>query len=270
MHFDILHMSDDKKYTSYILNFLSDSLIYPSLNGKENMVSGVYWTKGNYVQNEDSLALEIVHTSRGECALMVVADGIGSFENSEEVSGYICEAFSRWFHMRGIKLWNSPRYLIKRSLCRVTNDCYETLICYASNNKISCGSTCSLICIWKKRFVYMQIGDSQAFYIGKNKMARPLLKPHRNNKGQLINCIGNVTFPKPEFYFGKIKKGEKLLAASDGFYEPFGCDEIAGFFRSNEKFDDSRLEKRLAAMGKESLRRGNNDNKSAICIERRE
>ena len=236
------------------------------------MVSGVYWSVGSRAVNEDSVAFESVRTDRGECTLMVVCDGIGSLSHGEIVSGYVTECMVRWFYSTGISMAKARVGKIKRSLCRRMYDCHMELKQTADSEGIRWGSTVTCVYISGHRFVYAHLGDSAAYMIGSTH--KPGLTPkvtritqaHVNERGELVKCIGSMGYFAPDMGHGILRKGNGILIASDGFTNVFTIDELSGSLSIGGTLSNDRLDKRLAMIGAEVMRRGGTDNRSAVCV----
>ena len=232
------------------------------------MQSGVYWSCGKRMKNEDSLALESVETDGGEYTLLLVADGIASLDYGEEASGYVAECFVRWFYDYAIKHKNMNHHLVKRSLLKTTYECHRSLKEQARIHDVKWGSTCSLVCIKNHRFVCLQIGDSSVFKKAKNGNISKMSRSHTNEKGQLLKCIGSMKYDAPDIFVGRIRYGEGILVASDGFTEQLNNRDLEESLMLTGKVSEERIEKRLAALGAQIDKRGGSDNRSAIYVYR--
>ncbi len=251
---------------------LPDFQIAPEYMRGMTMVSGVYWSVGNRTVNEDTVALESVHTDRGKCTLIVVCDGIGSLSNGEIVSGYVTECLIRWFYTVGVRLYASPIKKIKRSLCKCIYDCHMELKETARRCGIEWGTTCTCICILGRRYVCMHLGDSAAYRLdgmhGRRARGRirRITRAHVNAGGELVRCVGSRRYCEPEINGGILLRGSGLLAASDGFAACFSGQELMESLQMGDEITQERLERRLAAMGNEAAARGCTDNRSAVCV----
>lgn len=231
------------------------------------MNSGIYWSKGARVHNEDTLALEELQTDWGECALLVVADGIGSLPHGEIVSGYVTECFVKWFYKNGQYMRHKSKWKIKRSLLKTFYDCHVRLRDVARRKNIKIGSTCSVVCMWNSRYVYLNIGDSVICThrrCGRNKSLTILNSRHRKETGELYKCIGSMKYDRPDINFGHIHKNEGILVATDGFTDKLEMDEISTMLNIYGEISRETIEYRLRSVGREIAVRGGSDNRSAI------
>lgn len=227
------------------------------------MYSGVYWGTGSRPVNEDSVVLEDVRTDRGQCTLLAVCDGIGTYDYGEIASGYVAECIVTWFYRTGISLKNAPASKIKRSVNKCLYDCHLDLKAKAKEAGIKWGSTCTLVCIWNSRFICAHLGDSAALKVNHGK-ARPLTSPHRNDRGELTKCVGSQGYQEPDISFGHLPRGSGILIASDGFDDRLGAADIEGMLDLRGELTNEYIERRLSAIASENKARGGRDNMSAV------
>jgi len=229
------------------------------------MVSGVYWSAGARDTNEDSVALESLCSERGKSTLMLVADGIGSLEYGEVISGYVVECFVRWFYKYGYRLGKSAKHRIRRSVNRCAYDCSNVAKKQGRNLGVKWGSTLAMVCIWGHRYVAVHVGDSGIYKISR-KGARSIFEPDRNEQGMLLSAIGTMRYCRPGICFGRLRRGDGLLVATDGFLEGFTEEELWQGLHLDGEISDERVDRRLATLGMEVGRRGGTDNRSAVCM----
>ena len=235
------------------------------------MITGVYRSIGLRASNEDSLALEQVQTTSGECVLMVVCDGIASLDHGEIVSGYVTECMVKWFYSSAIYANPLMRHKISRSLHGTIYDAHHNLLNAASRHGLRFGTTCTMMCLWNRHYVCMHLGDSAAYRISSAKNSGPntlkqLTSPHVDNHKRLIRCVGSLGYYSPDISFGHLSGGDSLLIATDGFTDMLSTQEIAEGLYLSGNITSERIERRLYKLGRENERRGAKDNRSAICL----
>lgn len=226
------------------------------------MVCGIYRAIGERSRNEDSIAYEQVRTRKGNSALIVVADGIASMDFSDITSGYVVECMIRWFYSYAVKTGHIRKRKVIRSIGRAIYECKRELKQKAIQNHLSLGSTCTLIYIFRKKYMCVHIGDSVAF-VGCKELKR-ITKLHRDDRGRLTRCIGSLNSQGVDITFGKIKKKMGILVATDGFVEKFDDAELSQVLLSNQFDTRESIERKLCAIGQETSKRGGTDNRSAI------
>lgn len=227
------------------------------------MHSGVYWSAGKRAVNEDSVALEIVRTDKGTCALMVVCDGIGSLDHGEIAGGYVTECLVRWFYRNGMYMSGAGRRKLVKSISKCLYDCHMELRNKALEAGISWGSTVTAVLVWNRKYLCAHLGDSTAGVITKNGFKR-ITALHRNLRGELIKCVGSMRYFAPDISVGRLKKNDALLVASDGFLEKVSDEELGGMLLFHGDITDERIEKRLSKIGNRTEERGGTDNRSAV------
>lgn len=232
------------------------------------MVSGIYWSKGARAKNEDSIALESVRTDRGECTLLLVSDGIGSLDYGELASGYVTEELVKWFYKYAVKKRGYNRRFINKTIRKTVLNTHMQMKKYGRKTGIKFGATCALVCIWKNRYLCMNIGDSRILLL-KNDKKNTVIQmgsTDRNERGELTKCVGNIRYEKPWISWGRFKRGEGMLVCTDGFIDKIGASEIATMLHMNGEIYSERVDKRLASIGEEVGKRGGTDNRSAVYV----
>ncbi len=236
--------------------------------------SAVYWNRGqSRPVNEDSLVCISALTRRGRVVMAAVCDGMGGHAAGEWVSGLLIEELVNWFYdffLRALQK-KKPAYIIRRSIERkvfqIDEICKET----AGKKEISMGSTLSLLVLWEKQFFLWQLGDSRIYRI-RRKHIRQLTEDHVTEQHRLTKCVGSFGFYKPDFLHGKVRKGDAFLLCTDGFWQRTDKKELRAVLserrdgRREAPAQEERMERRLKELGEAALRRGEEDNLSAIYI----
>jgi len=236
------------------------------------MVSGIYRATGERVRNEDSVAFERVRTNKGMCILLVVADGIGSMDVGQTASGYIVECIVGWFYSYAIYHGGCAKTKLKRSIQRTVYDCKQNLRTEAKKNGLKMGSTCTMVCLWGKRYMCMHVGDSGAYFIRKKRKVfghgstyvQKITETHRDDEGRLCRCIGSIKSKDAQIEFGRIRRHTGVLVATDGFLEKITETEMTEMFNFGIEIDSEGVDRRLSAIGREIAARGGKDNRSAV------
>ena len=240
------------------------------------MRTGVYWSVGaGGGNNQDSLSLQHIKLRRGECLLAVVCDGIGSLSHSEEASGLAVRLMTDWFYHEGKELicQNSPKEIILFALQRQISHIQEILKKFQQLKQLQTGTTLSALIIIRRHYYLIHIGDSRIYQIQKRKLlgksyrVRLLTRDDRNEKGQLLKCLGVTGEDTACFMCGRLRKRTGFLLCTDGFaygrqLKRFG--EVIGPMLRNGGADI--LQRRLELLGMQAEKDGSRDNMSAIAI----
>lgn len=230
------------------------------------IISGVYWDQGERNQNQDSLILQQIMTSRGRVVLAAVSDGIGGLKEGENASGYITEKLVENFYNQMIALVGrgKGKRSIERSLMRCFYEINDGLRSYGRGKDIKLGATISLLFIWKRNYMIFHLGDSRIYQCGRKGM-RLLTRDHSDGGRGLTKCAGSFPFQPPDICLGRVHKEGGFLLCTDGFYrrieremfKVLAPDDIAG---------DEQIARRLRELGMEALKRGEKDNMSAVYL----
>lgn len=228
------------------------------------MISGVYWDKGRREKNQDSLIFQQVMTNKGRTVLAGVSDGIGGLEEGETASGYITERLVENLYEQMVRLINrrKGKQAVKRSLMRCFWSVNGELRRYGRGKEIKLGATISLIFIWGRNYVIFHLGDSR-IYRWRRKKIQLLTKDHFDGGRGLTKCLGSFPFQYPDICFGRIYGKEGFLLCTDGFYRSLD-EEMLQILQPGEIKNEGQIEKRLGELAGAGLKRGEQDNMTAV------
>lgn len=234
--------------------------------------------------NQDALCVLQAETKGQNICMAIVCDGMGGLSKGEVASSVVIQEFTGWFEEdfpcmlnratkeQIIDIWKTKLW-----------DLSEQLKNYGNKHNILCGTTFSGILILGEEFLWVHVGDSRIYHMGRRFMeqittdhtviARELKKgtmtlaeaQHSNQKGKLTQCIGASQMLEPESGIGKIKKGEIILLCTDGFYHKFSEEEIAQVYQMRSD-NELGLERYCMEQTKEAMRRMEKDNISVVVI----
>lgn len=233
------------------------------------MVS-VYWEKGPVRSvNQDSLVVLQALTLRGRVLMAAVCDGMGGMDAGEYASGYLTEELTTWFY-DGLLIaiaQKKPLWVIRRSAERKVYQVQSRLERYASKHSLAMGTTMSLLVLWEKKYMLWHLGDSRIYRLsgGKKNRIKLLTNDHTQGRGRLTKCVGSFGFFMPDFQMGAVGKNEAFLLCSDGFRNRMDRKEF-GAALNPERMTKKRCDRRLREIGETVMRRGEEDNLSAIYI----
>lgn len=247
------------------------------------MISSCYFDKGNFADSQqDALVLEVVVLKKRAAALLVVCDGIGGLKEGDYASGYVTMRIRNWFYEDCLKHLQRRRgrRRIERSLTGMLYDCNRYLQQYGKEYGIKLGTTMTMallqgrqflkrgFTVHSARYLIFHAGDSRAYLIGKS--CKRLTEDDRSGDNALCRCIGSFPWKGLQKRRGRLRRGEKLLMCSDGFWRMLKEEELAeslGCGRrlwKKRKTTDGQLEKRLCKLGETGRARGEKDNQAAV------
>lgn len=224
-----------------------------------------HWEKGTRIEkNQDSLAIGQMVVRRKRCLLIVVCDGIGGFKNSEEASGFVTEQMLTRFYRAGPRLFGrfaSSRGILsagKRALYRINQQLPE-------ENEGPIGCTCSMLLFVNRRFFIWNMGDSR-IYRGRKRYYRQLTKDDVWN-GKLTKCIGTFAWKGVSTGWGRVRKKDRFLICSDGFYEKLSEQNLRELLTGKRDVSPDRLSGMLGEAARRSRMRGETDDQTAVLVQ---
>lgn len=228
--------------------------------------SGIYWDRGGRGTNQDSLSLQQVRISRGRALMAVVSDGIGGLAEGENASGYIVEKLIEHFYRCLILLMGKGKgcKALRKSFIRCFYKTGEELTGYARERELKLGATVSLLLVWRRKYMIVHLGDSR-IYLYSGQRRRLLTEDHSNGRNGLTKCLGSFPFQVPYIRCGRIRGKCGFLLCTDGFYRQQTEDSFA-LLKPGEAESEKQIERRLWEMAQFALKRGEQDNMSAIYV----
>ena len=174
-----------------------------------------------------------------EAGLFLVADGMGGLSYGSQVSSYAAEQFHRWWNedfpqmiRAGRTSGADIRELLEQEIWDINNHIYE----FKEREGCRCGSTISVLLLYKGNYYIENLGDSRIYRFRKRKLeqltrdqslAEQLLREQKLNpedveafpqKHVLTMCLGMFPVARSEFETGKLEPGDCFLLCSDGFH----------------------------------------------------
>lgn len=242
-------------------------------------MTGVYWERGSVLKsNQDSLVLLQVLTARGRVLMAAVCDGMGGLARGETASGYVTERLQEWFYESLIYAVRrrKPYWVIRRSLDRLVYHMQEQLQQYGSREKISLGTTMTVVVICEKTYLIWHLGDSRVYLTcsrykkRKSRGQEPemvcMTEDHVKGKNMLTKCVGSFGYERPDFQMGSTREGQAVLLCSDGFRHFVTEQELTDVLRTGQLQDERQISRRLREIGEACMKRGERDNMSAVFI----
>lgn len=238
------------------------------------MVFGYVYETGKRKENEDALLFRSSLFTGGELDFIAVCDGMGGVGNGAEAAFFCIREMEQWFDRQLIPLtqlygnrkrsWES---VLKSKGFRLYRQMNEALFGQMRSSGKALGSTALMGVIYQGRYYLFHIGDSRG-YLLKRTLGRwrchSLTKVHGNEWG-LSRCMGLNREWKPDFVTGRIGKGG-LLLCSDGFWRKYDRDIWAECLNPMRMKSSEAIRKRLREMMEYNMRKGEQDNISAIYI----
>lgn len=196
--------------------------------------------------NQDSLAIKVVETKRGQVAFAIVCDGMGGLSKGELASKEVIMAFSDWFDNTLIDSINGDGFN-EDVLVGQWNEIIQTqnkkLGNYGEKNNIMLGTTVSAILLYNDNYYIVHVGDSRVYcmtdrvlqltkdqtFIAREIAAGRMTEEQSKTdprRSVLLQCVGASQVVEPEFVKGKIVKNAIYMLCSDGFRHQISEQEM--------------------------------------------
>ena len=197
--------------------------------------------------NQDSLALRIIDTPRGQAAFGIVCDGMGGLAKGELASKEVILAFCKWFDNDFAKSMLEEDFTLsnlRRDWNNIIQEQNEKLGEYGKKNNFMLGTTVSAILLMQDAFYIVHVGDSRVYEMCREgsrqltndqtfvarEVARGKMTPEQAmydpRRSVLLQCVGASPVVEPDFVRGHIKKDAVYLICSDGFRHQISDDEV--------------------------------------------
>jgi len=229
--------------------------------------------------NQDNFLVLRGNINKDECALLVVADGMGGLPRGELASQTAIDMFKSWWDNDFKEIANDKLHLniIKNSI-EVTIENINKKICSYQEENIKTGTTLSLAFIYKKEYVMCNVGDSRIYLVNKKsisqisvdqtwcedeiaagRLVRGEEKTHKM-RSVLTSALGIKNNYKLQSQMGFINK-EYILICTDGFYSYLDNDTLFDNIKKYKNCQDA-----LENIKSDVLSKKANDNLTAILL----
>ncbi len=245
--------------------------------------------------NQDSLTVKVANTPLGEAAIAILCDGMGGLEHGEVASAVVVRAYDKWFmeEFPNSLIYGADSGLFQRSWRGIAIECNGRIMDYSKSVRATMGTTLTILLLIDGSYYISHVGDCRVYVMGngieqltadQTYVARevalghmtPLQAQNDSRRNVLLQCIGTGKNIEPEFYQGRVYKGDSFLLCSDGFRHEITEKEIYDKCHNgllNIKWGiDNRLENsgimssQLKNLIETNKKRGEKDNISAILI----
>lgn len=186
--------------------------------------------------NQDNYWSARLDVDGKEMGVICLCDGMGGMDNGGLASRVVVKAVRDFF----------KNYTDFKDLVTILNKVNTDLYIKSKTEKVSLGTTCTVICCYEGKYEIYHIGDSRCYHRDSNKVsiltkdhtviekykeAGRELPPHlvKKYKNTLTKCIGVSNKIELDYYNGTYNSGDLFLVCSDGFWH----------FLENESFFNS-------------------------------
>lgn len=234
--------------------------------------------------NQDSYVAKLAHCAANDCALLVVADGVGGASFGELASAVAVRAFATWFNKQAKPIVcayacnvQAAKEALRAEWTGMIAHIHAQLLCYGLEHSCTLGTTLTAVFVWENRYFCAQVGDSRAALITQEKVhwitrdqcvedsfVNAPNSPVRPQK-LLTQALGMSPHIEPDFYDSVLPEAAQLLVCSDGFCRMSSDEELAALLNAAAHDHQSQTEciQMIAAMLEH---RGEKDNTTAVLL----
>lgn len=191
--------------------------------------------------------------------LAVVCDGIGGLSQGQQASSYVVRQLANWFMSQGYKQGSERQ---KKRIQQLCFQIHEELKEYGKENKIRLGTTVTMVLMNEKKMTWFHVGDGRLYLLQNNKI-RKITKEHQEKDGKLNRAVGVGEWYLPDMGSRRVKKGDRFLLCTDGFYRNLDMEELR-IWGKREVESDVQANRMLKQIFHKKLAIGEKDNISAI------
>ena len=213
-----------------------------------------------------------------DVALFCIADGMGGYSEGEKASAVMIEAINKYWNDNRELFSGNNMGIVSDGLEKVISDVNTELFEYGKRNAV-CGTTVSLLCLFRSRYFVLSVGDSR-IYLRKNRdFSQITVDEIWSNRwitdsitgkrlpdpkyGQLLNAVGTDEKISVMKSCGTLTERMVFLLCSDGLYKFCTEKDIKKAIKYKKKPIE---DKRIAALKKIVEKNGEKDNLSVIMI----
>lgn len=220
--------------------------------------------------NQDAAVIYHIKYNKKHIIMAMVADGLGGHEKGEMASQLVANQVIRWFQQKvinNISELNSEH--IVKELRNLAMQLNTRLYDAGQKDNLKMGTTLSLIIICENNYIYMNIGDSRIYMVGKSAIKiteDQSIWNQRTETRALTECVGITSNISPQIQIGKItSRINGFLICSDGFYHSINEGIMQKYL--NRKFKgDSEIVECLKHLERYCEYKGENDNITAVYV----
>lgn len=196
--------------------------------------------------NQDSLAIKIIDTPKGEAAFAIICDGMGGLSKGELASREVIYAYCEWFEKSFVKMVRDNTFnmaVLKDQWFEIATYQNEKLGAYGAENGIMIGTTLSAILMFQGEYYIIHVGDSRVYELTDQvnvltkdqtfvarEVAAGRMTPEQakvdSRRSILLQCIGASPVVEPDFIKGYIAENAVYMLCSDGFRHKIEPEEI--------------------------------------------
>lgn len=196
--------------------------------------------------NQDSLAIKIVDTPKGQAVFAIICDGMGGLSKGELASKEVIYAFCHWFENSFFKMVDEDAFnmsVLRDQWFTIAVNENEKLKAYGESEGIMIGTTLSAMLMYEDTYYIIHVGDSRVYelttdvrqltkdqtFVAREVAAGRMTEEQAetdSRRSVLLQCIGASPVVEPDFIRGKIAPNATYMMCSDGFRHKISKEEM--------------------------------------------
>lgn len=228
-----------------------------------HLICAHLWEQGKKSINQDSLAFWQMKKGNKNVAIGILCDGIGGLKEGENASGYIVRQCIAWFLSGGYKIKGRKKRL--KALQQFFYQLHEELKEYGNKKNIKLGTTVTFFMINNRQLLWMHCGDCRLYYLRRRRI-KQLTKDHCSMEGVLNQAMGVGAWHLLSMGHKRLRKGDKFLLCTDGFYSDLSYEELQRVLERNME-NEEQAKRLLRQLYQRKISMGEGDNISALYLE---
>ncbi len=191
--------------------------------------------------------------------MAVICDGIGGLPQGEQASAYVVRQLANWFMADGYKL-NLKRQ--QKALQQLCFQIHKEIEDYGIENRIRLGTAATIVLMDEDKIGWLHAGDCKLYEL-RDRKVRQLTEEHHDERGNLNRAIGVGQWHLLCTGDRKVKKRDRFLICSDGFYRNLDLEELRIWNRRRIE-SDAQADRMLKQIFQKKISGGEKDNISAL------
>ncbi len=198
--------------------------------------------------NQDSLAIKVVDTPKGQALFAIICDGMGGLSKGELASKEVILAYCRWFENSFVRMVAEDSFSmeeLKDQWFTIAFHQNERIKTYGESQGIMIGTTLTAMLMYMDTYYMIHVGDSRIYemttdirqltkdqtFVAREVAAGRMTEEEAetdSRRSVLLQCIGASPVVQPDFIQGRIAKNATYMMCSDGFRHKISKDEMLG------------------------------------------
>ena len=232
--------------------------------------------------NQDSCLCIQGSYKDNDFAVACICDGMGGLAKGEVASASLIRSVEEWCENDLPEFLKSGKNSVfDKTIGKMLCDTSIRIKNYSSGFGALCGTTISMLVLYRRTFHIVNVGDSRVYIFShaihqltkdqtyvQREVDRGHLTPeeaeHHPKRSVLLQCVGAGNILAPEYLHGRYREHSTFLVCCDGFRHVLSSQEMEECFLPDNIIDEQKAARDLRSCVNLIKSRGEKDNISAI------